>query len=532
MSFKKQQPYQPDMFKVPHLPSRSERYLYDPKAPHNLFYKNVYCKIPEEPFSVLYCEDNGAPSSNVRLMVAMRIYKEGGGYSDQEMFQAMRFDILVRKSVGLMSLEDKVPTESTYYKFFAAICEYKEKTGIDLYEQACKQVTRKQIEEYNISGRKVRMDSTLIGSNIAHYSRYRIVHATLAKAVRMPGGGVSSAFSEPVAARLKSVLEENAEHTCYELNAADMRKRFLGLGLLVQDVLSEARASSLAGFGLLERVFGEQYRTNAETGELEAIPSREISARSVQNPNDPEATYRNKNGEDVRGFTHNVTETCDDEDKATTRTGREIQKPKLIVDVQVEPASTPDTQLYEPGINGARDVTGQTPESSTADGGYQSAETQEFAKQNGIDPVFTGFQGKPGAYDLEFQNGGNGVEATNRSTGRKIKAVPTKGGSWRIDDEMEGKKTTRYFARENVVASMRRKAAEAVPKAKKWLRNRSNSVRLQGKNVEAAMFQLTFHTRNNKTRYRGLMKQKIFALSRCLWVNCVRLALFEARMAA
>ena len=68
---------------------------------------------------------------------------------------------------------------------------------------------------------------------------------------------------------------------------------------------------------------------------------------------------------------------------------------------------------------------------------------------------------------------------------------------------------------------MRRKAFEAIPKAKRWLRN----------NVEATIFQHTFHTRNNKTRYRGLMKQKIFALSRCLWVNCVRLSLFEARMA-
>ena len=45
--------YQPDMFKVPHLPSRSEKFLYDPKASHNLFYKNVYCKIPENPFSVV-----------------------------------------------------------------------------------------------------------------------------------------------------------------------------------------------------------------------------------------------------------------------------------------------------------------------------------------------------------------------------------------------------------------------------------------------------------------------------------------------
>ena len=89
----------------------------------------------------------------------------------------------------------------------------------------------------------------------------------------------------------------------------------------------------------------------------------------------------------------------------------------------------------------------------------------------------------------------------------------TKGGSWRIEDTKDGKKHVRYVKPESVAAAMRRKAQEAIPKAKRWLRN----------NVEAAMFQLTFHTRN---------KQKIFALSRCLWVNHVRLALFELRMTA
>ena len=98
----------------------------------------------------------------------------------------------------------------------------------------------------------------------------------------------------------------------------------------------------------------------------------------------------------------------------------------------------------------------------------------------------------------------------------------TKGGSWRIEDTKDDKKHVRYVKPESVAAAVRRKAQEAIPKAKRWLRN----------NVEAAMFQLTFHTRNNKTRYRGLMKQKIFALSRCLWVNHVRLALFELRMTA
>lgn len=188
----------------------------------------------------------------------------------------------------------------------------------------------------------------------------------------------------------------------------------------------------------------------------------------------------------------------------------------------MKPASTPDTQLFEDGVKGSEEVTGQTPDSVTSDGGYQSAGNQEFADGKGIKAVYTGFQGREGAYDLELSPDGQSLEVTKRATGEKLPASRTKGGSWRVEDTKDGKKHVRYIRPESIAAAMRRKAQENIPKRERWLRN----------NVEATMFQLTFHTRNNKTRYRGMMKQKIFALSRCLWVNHVRLALFEQRMAS
>ena len=75
MSFKKQQPYQPDMFKVPQLPARLEKQLYDPLASHNQFYKHVFCKIPEDIFSPLYCAYNGRPNASPRLLFAMCAFK-------------------------------------------------------------------------------------------------------------------------------------------------------------------------------------------------------------------------------------------------------------------------------------------------------------------------------------------------------------------------------------------------------------------------------------------------------------------------
>ncbi|MCR4918411.1 MAG: hypothetical protein K5928_01145 [Prevotella sp.] len=114
-------------------------------------------------------------------------------------------------------------------------------------------------------------------------------------------------------------------------------------------------------------------------------------------------------------------------DKATTASGKQIQKPKLIVDVEVESASTADTQLFEGGVKGS-------------------------------EAVFTGFQGKKGAYDLELSDDGNLLEATKIATGEKLPASRTKGGSWCIEDEKDGKKHVRYIRPESVAASLRRKA--------------------------------------------------------------------------
>ena len=53
----------------------------------------------------------------------------------------------------------------------------------DLFEKCFKQITKEQVKEYRISGKSVRMDSKLISSNIAWYSRYEIIHETFVKSV-------------------------------------------------------------------------------------------------------------------------------------------------------------------------------------------------------------------------------------------------------------------------------------------------------------------------------------------------------------
>jgi hypothetical protein len=49
-------------------------------------------------------------------------------------------------------------------------------------------------------------------------------------------------------------------------------------------------------------------------------------------------------------------------------------------------------------------------------------------------------------------------------------------------------------------------------------------------NIEATIFQMGFHYSNDKSRYRGLAKHKLWAYSRALWVNFVRLQKYIAKL--
>ena len=98
-----------------------------------------------------------------------------------------------------------------------------------------------------------------------------------------------------------------------------------------------------------------------------------------------------------------------------------------------------------------------------------------------------------------------------------VKAV-TKQGSrkrWRIP--WNNKTGWRHFEDKDIKAYQLRKQIESLSLEEQHKRN----------NVEAAMFQYSFHTRNGKTRYRGLLKHRMHAYSRCMWMNLRRMVIFQ-----
>lgn len=141
-----------------------------------------------------------------------------------------------------------------------------------------------QTTKIKISGRAISMDSKPIGSNIAWYSCYELVHKTLLQEI----GQYMSRLNPSLRKRVQPWLEENAKQTVHKSNSKTMLQRLGELGCIIYAILVRVKAKD----ELLKEVFEEQYIV--EHGQVTLCDKKTIAADNVQNPKDPEAEYRQK----------------------------------------------------------------------------------------------------------------------------------------------------------------------------------------------------------------------------------------------
>ena len=500
-----------DLFSSPTslLGKRAAKKYDDPKAWHNQFFKLVTSQISEEVFEPLYKDGNmGAPNASIRILVAMSILKEGFGCSDEDLFEKCEFDMLTRKAMGLFNLDDVPPSLDTYYLFRRRICEYEAGHRVNLMEKCFESVTGEQIKLFKISGKSVRMDSKLIGSNIAQYTRYEIVHRTLCKTLNQPGN--LAMLSPKLRGQSKVYLEEEPGKTIYRANPELMYQRLIAIGQYVYLVLKRLKDDAPL-YDLLHRAFHDQYIV--EKGKAIPRDKKDIGADSLHSPDDPEAGFRNKYGKKTHGYLTNITETVEED------------KPSVITSVQTEPVTFSDCHFLQDAVANTERVTNQTITELYADGAYQSPDNREFCQAHDDMNLITGRIQGGCRFILNHKKETDELLITDTQTGKLIQAIfrgdsPKYGKRWKMP-ETYGEKSRKYhyFTEKDIARSELRQQIENIPKEERNKRN----------NVEATMFQCSFHTRNNKTRYRGLLKHRLHAYSRCMWMNLVRLVLFQVK---
>jgi len=472
---------------------------------HNQFREQVVMRIDESIFSVLFNNTTGAPNASARTLVGMMILKESFGWSDSQMFEHCRFNLLVRSSLGLFNINDPLPVESTYYLLRKRIYDHQKQYGEDLMGKVFAHITKGQIKEFDVNGRSIRMDSKLIGSNIAIFTRYEIIHQTLCMFYKSLDKAAKSKLFVVDRKQLELLMKEESSKTVYHSTKDELRGRLQTIGILIYNLLNRLEYLQTELYQLLQRVFNEQYKV-VEDQQIELRPKEEVSSSSLQSPHDPDSAYRNKGDQTVKGYSVNITETCSKDNL------------NLITNVIVEKANTPDTAFVEPAIEATIEVTGQMVEKVYADGAYQSPNNDDCCEN--IDMVFTGIQGAESKYDLDMTQ--EGLLVTDTKTGEHMKSVlvkrhkNSKEDRWRISTASG----YYYFGQLAIRASQLRREMKGRTEEELHKRN----------NVEATIFQLGIPLRNNKSKYRGIIKQKSWTYCRCLWINLIRILNFTKQI--
>ena len=478
---------------------------------HNQFRKQVVLRVDESIFSVLYTKITGAPNASIRVLIGMMILKEAHGWSDEQMFENCNFNLLIRSALGLMTLEDAVPVASTYYLFRHNLVLYNKEHGVDLYKKCQEQITASQILEFNVSGKQVRMDSKLLGSNIAWLSRYELIHETLRLfIVEREEFIYKKSMSKDEFSLIKSIQGETGNKVVYRSTKSEIDARLIALGKLMYRFVLLFKSNKYGEYQTLKTVFEQQYSVSKDRMVL-PLENEKISAKSIQSPHDTDAHYRDKDGNKVKGYSANITETCDQ----PAEEGKPVLN--LITDIQVEVVSTQDNSYLKPALTNTQEILPNNIEKVYTDGAYNSVENQEYCQNNDINLLLSAMQGATPRYDIALdEQDNNSLIVTDNKTGNTQQAQQVKTRKdptlkkWKIKTE-EGKYY--YFDMESVRAAALRQKLKDIPIAETNIRN----------NVEATIFQLGYHYSNDKSRYRGLAKHKLWAYSRSLWINFVRI---------
>jgi len=341
------------------------------------FYNQIFVRIDESRFAVLYSDEPSRPNIPINVLVGLEILKSGFGWSDEEMYDHFCFDLQVRRALGYRDLGEGHFELRTVYNFRLRLTEHMQETGENLFEQVFEQITDEQLAAFQLKTDKLRMDSTLIASNIREMTRLQLLVEVLQRTHRMLKEEDQQQYAEAFAPYLKG----SSGQYIYHLQAGDVAGHLQGIGELMAQLTDElaARYGDEPAYRVLQRVFQEHF--HIDEAALRPKAGEELKASSLQSPDDWEATYRQKRGEEHKGYVANVTETCNPEN--------ELQ---LIVKVQTEPNNTDDAAMLDEALPELKERT-DVDEIHT-DGGYNSPDVDQTTRELGIEQIQTAIRGR------------------------------------------------------------------------------------------------------------------------------------------
>ena len=360
---------------VDEMPEKLKKRLENSWA--GVYYREFFTRLEEAPFAVLYTDIPSRPNVPVNVLVGLEYLKAGNGWTDEEMYDMYCFDVQVRYALGYRQLGEGYFDLRTLYYFRERLSRYMQESGINLLDKAFEQVTDEQITAYQLKTGKQRMDSTQIASNIRTMSRLQLLVEVLQRVHRLLTEEDQRGYTEVFA----PYIQGHAGQYVYHIKGQDTNEHLQRIGELMQRLLVELQKNygQEPVYQMFERVFGEHYLV--EEKEVKIKLEKELSASSLQSPDDLEATFREKNKKQYKGYVANLTETCDP--------ANDLQ---LVTKIQVAANNMDDAKLMEEALPNLKERTEL--DTLFTDGSYGSPEADQIMQDNKVEQIQSAIRGR------------------------------------------------------------------------------------------------------------------------------------------
>ena len=343
------------------------------------FAEKIFPLINEEKFSVLYSDKASRPNTPVNVIIGGMVLQELLDLTDEEFMDSLLFDIRFQYALHTTSFKEQPISDRTFSRFRRRCLTYETETGIDLIRETVKELSQEMASLMNLNGRMKRMDSLMVASNIRKLGRMELLYTCVSDLVTFLHRtgmdellvGMEHYYDPGDYNRViyHSRSEEAGERICQILADADK--------LLT---VCEAACDGSPEYQLLVRVMKEQTIID-ETGtrRLKTKEDGKMGPQILQNPSDPDATYREKAGKQNRGYTANVIESVGDNGS-------------IVTDYQYEKNIHSDSQFLKEAIDSMEKSS--EPVVLITDGAYSGQKNADAAAEKNIELVTTDLTGR------------------------------------------------------------------------------------------------------------------------------------------
>ena len=358
------------------------------------FAENIFPAIREERFSVLYSNNPATrPNTPVNVIVGGKIIKEFLEMTDEDLLTGLVFDVRIQYALHTTSNAEQPLSDRSLSRFRERLYEYEQETGIDLMKEEIVYLSSQIANLMKLQPHMKRMDSLMIASACKDMTRLEVVYVTVSNLVK----AVHRAHGDELLVGLEHYLNADDKNRVIYHNKAEERaakiQSIIEDGAKLLERLGEYGAE-LPEYLLVKRLLEDQSVID-ETGNRVAKDNREISPNSLQNPSDPEATYRKKAEEHHTGYVANVVETFDESGNS------------VISDYSFQQNRHSDSEFCKEAIATIAETEESTPENPTiliGDGAFASKENSQLAHENNIKLVTTALTGpKPPEIFADFE---------------------------------------------------------------------------------------------------------------------------------